>query len=372
MSAALQEALTALLLTGGALAEIADLASRHLGRPVMILDRRLEVEAFSPMDFEFEPHLQEIKAQVRGATESRALARKTKQLEFYCQSVVAGGEHFGWTAVFGPETPSGVVQLALGEICAMIALHRMKERAAARALSDKLGSLLWDMIEAPEPMRRIAHERVRDLGVDLSGDICVIVCSFEAQTLRSNPRSSDGPDVGGWRQALAELPTRLPLSNRTVKLCTLRGDELIVVAAMRDGKKPREIAASLRRDLDRVLPGVVSSLGVSCPVSSTDAIPFACKDARIALSVTKQAGGDCVLAFEEVGVAGLLMSLREGADFRGFVEEKMGRLLNERSPQERSAAGNAAGLFRLELLSACGLAASAPAPEDRRLSAEQD
>ena len=237
--------------------------------------------------------------------------------------------------MFGPETPSGVVQLALGEICATIALHRMKERAAARALSDKLGSLLWDMIEAPEPVRRIAHERVRDLGVDLSGDICAIVCSFEAQTLRATARSSDGPDVGSWRQALAELPTCLPLSNRTVKVCMLRGDELIVIAAIRDGKKPREIAASVRRDLDRILPGVVSSLGVS-RVSSTDAIRFACKDARIALSVTKQAGGDCVLAFEEVGVAGLLMSLREGADFRGFVEEKMGRLLNECSPKKEA------------------------------------
>ena len=30
------------------------------------------------------------------------------------------------------------------------------------------------------------------------------------------------------------------------------------------------------------------------------------------------------------------MSLREGADFRGFVEEKMGRLLNERSPKKEA------------------------------------
>jgi sugar diacid utilization regulator len=302
----------------------------------MILDRRLEVEACSPVDFEFEPHLQEIKTHVKGAAESRALVRKAKQLQFYCQSVVAGGEHFGWAAVFGPETPSGVVQLALGEICATIALHRLKERAAARALSDKLGSLLWDMIEAREPTRRIALERVRDLGVDLSGETCVIVCSFEARAHRAAARSSDGPDTGSWRQAVAELPTRLPLSNPTVKLATLRGDELIVVAAIRDGKKPREVADSLRRDLDRILPGVSSSLGVSRRVSSADAIPVACKDARIALSVTKQAGGDCVLAFEEVGVAGLLMSLREGADFRGFVEEKVGRLLNERSPQKEA------------------------------------
>ena len=49
------------------------------------------------------------------------------------------------------------MQLALGEICVTIALHRMKELAAARALSDKLSSLLWDMIDASEDVRRIAY-----------------------------------------------------------------------------------------------------------------------------------------------------------------------------------------------------------------------
>jgi DNA-binding PucR family transcriptional regulator len=43
-----------------------------------------------------------------------------------------------------------------------------------------------------------------------------------------------------------------------------------------------------------------------------------------------------VLAVEEIGVAGLLMSLRDGADVRGFIEEKMGRLLSERSPQREA------------------------------------
>jgi sugar diacid utilization regulator/putative methionine-R-sulfoxide reductase with GAF domain len=336
MSAALQEELTALLLAGRTLPEIAELASRRLARPVMIFDRRFEVETCCPANFEFRSHLQEIKAQVKRAAESRALFCATKQLRFYCQTIVAGVEQFGWAAVFGPETPSGVVQLALGEICATIALHRMKERAAARALSDKLGSLLWDMIEAPDPTRRIASERVRDLGVDLSGDICVIVCAFETQARRAGGRSLDAPDAGGWRQAMAELPACLPLSNRTVKLCTLRGDELIVIAAVRDGKKPGEVADGVRRDLDRILADAFTSAGVSRLISSADAIPLACKDARVALAVTRQAGGDRVLAVEEIGVAGLLMSLRDGADFRGFVEEKMGRLLSERSPQREA------------------------------------
>ncbi len=161
-SAALQEALTALLLKGGPRSEIAEIAFRHLARPVIILDRRLEVEACGPADFEFELLIQEIKSQVGSDLASPTVFRETKRVQYYCQNVVAGAEYFGWVVVLGPETPSGVVQLALGEICATIALHRMKERAAARALSDKLGSLLLDMVEAPEAMRTAAHERVRD------------------------------------------------------------------------------------------------------------------------------------------------------------------------------------------------------------------
>jgi GAF domain-containing protein len=88
--AKLQEALTALLLSGGSLAEIAELASKHLGRPVMILDRRLEVETCCPADFESESHLLEIKPQAKGVVESRGVLRERKHLRFYCQSVVAG------------------------------------------------------------------------------------------------------------------------------------------------------------------------------------------------------------------------------------------------------------------------------------------
>ncbi len=177
---------------------------------------------------------------------------------------------------------------------------------------------------------------MRDLGVDLGGEMCVAVCAFEAQTRRNVSRSPDGPEAASWRQTLAELPIRLPLANRVVKLCTIRGDELIIIAALKDEKKPREVADSLRKDLDRISSGVSMSLGVSRRINSADAIPLAYKDARIALAVTRQGSGERLLAFEEIGVAGLLMSMRDGADFRGFVEAKVGRLLNERSPQKEA------------------------------------
>jgi DNA-binding PucR family transcriptional regulator len=57
------------------------------------------------------------------------------------------------------------------------------------------------------------------------------------------------------------------------------------------------------------------------------------KHARIALDVARQSGKTAVVGFDDVGVAGLLVSMREGADFQAFISEKLGKLLKEKGPQ---------------------------------------
>ena len=333
-SAAFQESLTALLLAGGSLADIAELGARHLGRPVAIFDRLLETFTCSPVNFDLNPHLSEIKALLRKTAHARATAHDAKGLPFYGQSIVAGSERLGWAAVFGPETSSGF-QLALGEICVTIALHQMKERAAARALSDQLGLLLWDLISASESVRRTAYERVRELGVNLDGDLCLIVCSFESETRRQGGRPPNDGEAN-WRQAVVEVPARLPALNRAVRLCTLRDDELVLIVALREGHSKRSLAETLRRDVERLAPGAVACLGVSRLIGSADEFPLRYQDARIALAVTRRAGGNRMIAFEDIGVAGLLLSLRDGGDFQGFVAEKMKGLLNEGRAQREA------------------------------------
>jgi sugar diacid utilization regulator len=320
-------------LAGGAVSEIAELASRHLSRPVVILDRRLEVEGRFPPDLKFEALSPEVKAEIlKKAPDSRALVRETTDAPFYCQRIVVDSELLGWALTPGPPSASGEVQLALGEICGALALHRMKERAASRALSDKLSSLLWDMIDAPDDVRRIACARARDLGVDLNSESAVIVCWFD-EVSRRGGQDQENDQRGSWRQYLAQLPARLVSSNRAVKLCTLRGDELVLVAAVTPGTEPRAFAEGLCGDLDRAVPGTIVRIGVSRRIDSPGAIPAACKDARIALAVTRQAGQKRILSIEEIGVAGLLMSMRDGADFKSFVFEKIHGLLDEKSPQ---------------------------------------
>jgi DNA-binding PucR family transcriptional regulator len=62
-------------------------------------------------------------------------------------------------------------------------------------------------------------------------------------------------------------------------------------------------------------------------------MPAAWKDAHIALDVARQSRKATVVDFDEVGVAGLLMSIRDGADFQAFARDTLGRLLKEKSPQ---------------------------------------
>ena len=202
-SAELQEALSALLLAGGSISDIAQLASRHLSRAVVVLDRRLDVEAFGPQDLEFGGLPPEIKSDLlKKTSDSRVLIHETEEPTFFCRRIVAGAEHLGWVLTPGTRASSGEVQLALGEICVTIALHRMKERAASRAISDKLSSLLWDMIDAPEDVRRMAYARAQDLGVDLAGGMAVIVCWFDELPGRSGGREPEANDRGSWRQTL--------------------------------------------------------------------------------------------------------------------------------------------------------------------------
>jgi len=334
VSAAFQESLTNLLLADGSLIDIAKLGARHLGRPVAIFDRLLETVAFSPADFDLTPHLDEVKALLRKAGDARAAAHDAKGVPFYGQSVVAGAERLGWVALFGPATPSGAVQLALGEICVTVALHKMKERAAARALSGKLGLLFWDMISASESVRLTAYGRIRELGVNLDGELCLIVCAFRSAARKPGERAAVEAE-GNWRQATVELPERLPAANRAVRLCTLRDDELVLIAGLRGGQCKQSLADVLRKDIERLVPGVSACLGVSRLIESPEDFPLRYQDARTALAVTRRTGSG-VLGFEDIGVAGLLLTLRDGGDFKGFVADKMKAILSE-APAQREA-----------------------------------
>jgi sugar diacid utilization regulator len=142
-----------------------------------------------------------------------------------------------------------------------------------------------------------------------------------------------GSDLESRRRSIADAPGRLSSSHRYVRLSALRGNELAIICMFHDCNQIREVAQGLIDEIGRRVPGATIRVGTSKPCVDSMAMPGAWKDARIACEVARQKPKSGVVAFGDVGVAGLLMSMREGADFKAFVDDKLGLLLREKPPQ---------------------------------------
>jgi sugar diacid utilization regulator len=118
-----------------------------------------------------------------------------------------------------------------------------------------------------------------------------------------------------------------------VKLLGLRGNELALVVSTCGAVRVHDFAQSLIVEIMRRVPGSLVYIGLSRPCSDPMLMPAAWKDAHIALDVARQGRKATVVDFDQVGVAGLLMSIRDGADFQEFVADTLGALLKEKSPQ---------------------------------------
>ena len=333
-SADLQESLISAMLNGGGLSEIAQRVHEHLRSPVLILDKHLDVKACHPNASAADGVLHAIRVGVSQSTgsETRYKALTSGTLRFAFQSITAGSEQLGWAVLIDPEIEDESAQLAITELCVTVALHQTKERAAARALSDKLATLTWDLLEGPDHLRRLALQRARELNAEIPTEYCVVVCHVDGIDKPGKSGLLTGGEIEGRRRSVAEAPDRLS-ARHIVRLLGLRGNELALVVSTCDAVRVRDFAQSLLAEIMRRVPGSLVYIGLSRPCSDPLLMPVAWKDAHIALDVARQSRNAAVVDFEDVGVAGLLMSIRNGADFHEFVKDTLGKLLKEKSPQ---------------------------------------
>jgi len=264
-------------------------------------------------------------------SETRYKALTSGTIRFAFQSITAGSERLGWAVLIDPKIEDESAQLAITELCVTAALHQTKERAAARALSDKLATLTWDLLEGPDHLRQLALQRAKELNAEIPSEYCVVVCHVDGID-KPGKSGLTGGEVEGRRRSVAEAPDRLPGRN-LVKLSGLRGNQLALVVATHDAARVRDFAQNLMTEIMRLIPGSLVYVGSSRRCSDPMLMPAAWKDAHIALDVARQNRKATVIEFDDVGVAGLLMSVREGADFHRFVNETLGKLLKEKSPQ---------------------------------------
>jgi GAF domain-containing protein len=334
-SADLQESLISTLLAGGGLSEIVSRAFKHLETPVLVLDKHMDVQACHPSEACPDPLLHAIRIAIsqNAAANTRHSTFSAGNIQFAFQNITAGSEQLGWVVLLEPQVQDESIQLAITELCVTAALHLTKERAAARALSDKLATLTWDLLEGPDHLRKLALERAKELNAGVPAEYCILACCVEGLDKPNSSGVLTGGEIEGRRRSVAEAPGQLPSAHRLVKLSSLRGNELAVVVAIRNDTRMRDLALGLIAEIGRRVPGATARAGMSRPSFDPMGMPAAWRDARIALDVARQGGKTTVVGFEDVGVAGLLMSMREGADFQAFINEKLGKLLEEKGPQ---------------------------------------
>ncbi|WP_454625382.1 helix-turn-helix domain-containing protein [Bradyrhizobium cenepequi] len=359
-SADLQESLIFTLLNGGGLSEIAQRAHEHLRTPVLLLDKHLDVRACHPEMSAGEGVLHAIRigiSQNKGS-ETRYRTLSAGPLRFAFQSITAGSEQLGWAVLIDPQIEDESAQLAITELCVTAALHQTKERAAARALSDKLATLTWDLLEGTDHLRQLALQRAKELNAEIPAEYCVAVCRIDGLDKPDQSGVLTGGEIEGRRRSVAEAPNNLPVRH-IAKLSGLRGNELAIVISTCEAVRTRDFAQSLIAEIMRRVPGSIARIGLSRSCSDPMSMPAAWKDARIALDVACQNRKATVIDYDDVGVAGLLMSIRDGTDFQGFVRETLGELLKEKSPQRETL------LQTLRVFFACNCSQQAAAKELR-------
>lgn len=331
---ALQADLTQMLLEGKALGGIAEQAAQHLERPCLFLDERLRLEAASddaPPWSDLQPHVRAAIGQYR-RTDAQPVTQPCGERMLLLQPIMAGRDRFGWIVFIDADATSESLRPLLVQVGNVAALHHVKRRAAARARADRLETVLWDLLDAPGPTRRIAVERADDLGVKLDGAHRVLCCVVHGLAPAEDPTVSAAERDQAARLA-AEAVAQAADHGAMARLSGMRGETLAVVCRDTPPDALRRHAAALARLLTEALPTRRISLGVSAPAADPMTLAGAWREARIAATVARQRDRAGVVFHADVGVTGLLMGARDETDFRTFVGGTLGAVLRQHGPQ---------------------------------------
>ena len=328
-STQLQECLVSTLLAGGNMTSIARTAHERIGFPVAVLDRQTKLQSCHP-PLSFPAEIRQAIAVSIALESSDGIQCGTglnspRAAAF--QRVMAGSEHLGWVVLLDADPAEPSTTLFTGAISVTVAMHLTKTHAAARALSDKLASLMWDLTNPSESLRSLALERAKELGVDLDSELCVLAFQIDGLERPGKPGQADR-ELEARRRGVADAPAKIPGGRRWIRLSALRGGELIVIAAFRNASQIKATAAAILVEIERGAPGCSVGAGIGRPVVDPLAIPAGVKQARVAAAVARQSSSRRVVSFTDSGVAGMLMSLRDDADFRDFVGDKLGSILS--------------------------------------------
>ncbi len=251
--------------------------------------------------------------------------------------IVAGASDHGLLGAFSPGRPLSAPDVHMLERAATVAaLAITKEQAVAAVEGKYRAEFLRDALagRAGEPADAVSH--ATSLGWDIARPMVVVVAETDendAETTRSadEVRSLQERFVRAWVQAVRARDGSVPVAGFSQEVVTL-----LPVAA----GAPADTVMRVVGDIARVVSGDggggrrTFSTGVSRPITSVADLPAAYDEALKAVHVGRQMHGESALThFDGLGIYRLLALIPDGTDLRRFVDESLGELAGDDSPE---------------------------------------
>ena len=304
-AAAEHERLSAVLLNGGGLTEVAAAVVDVLGGSLLVVDPSGRLLGSAG------PEVSD-QAGVVGAQLPRSRGRRARRGHapdgepLVVAPVFAGGDVLGTVVHIGAELDDAEVRI-LERAAVVTALLLLRERSVVEAEHRLRGELFDDLFAVPQRDLEGLHRRALHLGLDLSSPCSVVVV-----------RVSDPARVGtAWRAARsAHGPAGMSGQHR--------GDLVLLVAAGDAQAAGRRIASSLGGALDTpVTVGVAGPGSGAAEIAELYREASRCCDVLVALGRTGQVAGR-----DELGVYGLLLSAAGQTELERFITRTVGPLLD--------------------------------------------
>jgi purine catabolism regulator len=341
----LHRALTAIVLEGGDLPQIAEEFANLFETAVLICtpDGRVQATAGADADIAALGALALYDASGRLQTERLHAGIQQAPLpsagQIAVAPVIAGGTDHGLIAAYASKGGMGPITVQALERAATVAALAITKQLAVSAVESKFrGDFLRDALVGVAGTPEQVIEHCAQLGWNVSRPVCVVVVQLD------DPVGPVAPvDSGGSVQHVAGRTPQDRLTAAWQQVVRARDREAPVVGFSHEivAILPAS-AASIGLSIDTILAAVTGdrgggrrsfSTGVSRVIESVAELPMAYQQARKAVFVGRRMrGAGAVAHFDSLGVHRLLSLVSDPEELRSFAAEVLGAL-NRESPE---------------------------------------
>lgn len=244
--------------------------------------------------------------------------------------VLANDEIIGYVTILEDRPFIEATAELLDQAGKIIALELLKRRVALETELHLMTDFLGDLLSGRSANREAVVSRAGFLGVDLFRSWIVLLAAADDVPALSLAAAVDNPVAA--HQKLFEVIRRRVRQLLPGGIVAVQGERIVVLhpapavpGTRSDG--PRALAAELRRETTRMLPGATITIAVSGVCQALDDFPVRFAEAQRALDVARGLHRrDQTVALEELGLYGLLFHREDEDELRRYSDRLLGPL----------------------------------------------